>query len=167
MMKKTTRPQFKRRAKGKTDYSKRLALLKSGKKRVVFRRSNKRVLLQLVEFQEKGDKTLASVSSAQLKRFGWSGKCNISSAYLAGYWLGKKALGLGVSEAVFDIGRYTPMHGGRVFAALKGLVDAGLKVPFNEEAFPKKERIEGKENTLGEVMEKISGKEKGNTKGED
>lgn len=168
MIKRTTKPQFKRRTKGKSDYSKRFALLKSGKKRAVFRRSNKKVMLQLVEFKEKGDKTLTSVSSNKLKRFGWNGKCNIPSAYLSGYWLGKKALGLGVKEAVFDIGRLTPMHGGRVFAALKGLVDAGLKVPFSEEAFPKPERIErpGTESLLKEVKEKISSEEKENTKGE-
>ncbi len=162
MTKKTTRLSFKRRAKGKTDYSKRLALLKSEKKRVVFRRSNKRVLLQLVEFKSKGDITLASASSEQLKRFGWNGKCNIPSAYLTGYWLGKMALGLGVKEAVFDIGRLTPVHGGRVFAALKGLVEAGLKIPFSEEAFPKLERIEKKESRelLMKAKESIDNREK-------
>lgn len=143
MTKETRKLKFRRRRKGKTNYAKRLALLKSGKKRVVFRKSNKGIIVQLIEFSANCDKTLFSVNSNQLKKFGFPGKCNIPSAYLAGYFLGKKALSSGISEAVFDIGTLTPVHGNRAFAALKGLVDAGLKVPCSEEVFPKQERIEG------------------------
>lgn len=135
---------FKRRRTGKTDYTKRLALLKSGKKRIVFRKSNKRVIMQLIEFHPKGDRTLLSVSSDQLKKFGWMGKCNIPTAYLSGYWLGKKALSKGVKEAVYDIGMHTPVHRGQAFAALEGLIEAGMDIPFNEKVFPSDEKIQGK-----------------------
>jgi len=141
MTKKTAKLRFRRRAKGKTNYEKRLALLKSGKKRVVFRRSNKRITLQLVEFSPKGDKTLISVNSGQLKEYGWPGRCNIPTAYLTGLLLGTKALASNNSEAVFDMGLLTPVHGGRAFAALKGLVDSGLKVASSGEVFPAEERI--------------------------
>ena len=142
MTKKTAKLKFRRRAEGKTNYGKRLALLKSGKKRVVFRRSNKRIILQLVEFSPKGDKTLISVNSCQLKEYGWPSRCNIPTAYLTGFLLGTRAVASNTGEAVFDMGQRTPVHGSRAFAALKGLVDSGLKVASSEEAFPAQERIE-------------------------
>ncbi|MEM0359806.1 MAG: 50S ribosomal protein L18 [Candidatus Diapherotrites archaeon] len=151
--------KFRRRREGKTDFKKRLALLKSAKNRAVFRKSNKRIIMELVEFKPDGDKTLFSVNSSELKKAGFPGKCNIPSAYLAGYWLGKKAIAAGISEAIFDIGRNTPVRGGRAFAALKGLIDAGMNVPAGEQAFPSKERIEGQHikkyaESLGEKKEK-------------
>jgi len=38
---------YRRRREGKTDYAKRLALVKSGKTRMVVRRSNKGLVIQL------------------------------------------------------------------------------------------------------------------------
>jgi len=141
MIKKTTKLQFRRRAEGLTNYAKRLALLKSGKTRVTFRRSNKRIIMQLINFEPAGDKTLASAYSDKLSQFGWADKCNIPTAYLTGYWLGKQALAVGINEAVFDMGMISPVRGGKVFAGLNGLVDSGLKVPAGSEAFPKPERL--------------------------
>jgi len=37
----------------------------------------------------------------------------------------------------------TPVKGSRVFAALKGAVDAGLKVPHSESILPDESRIKG------------------------
>lgn len=160
MTKENEKLKFRRRREGKTDFRKRLATLKGGKKRAIFRKSNKGIAMELVEFVPEGDKTLFSVSSRDLKKAGFPGKCNIPSAYLTGYWLGKKALAADISEAVFDIGRSTPVHGGRAFAALKGIIDSGLNVPASEEAFPKKERIEGQHikqhaEKLGAAKEKM------------
>jgi large subunit ribosomal protein L18 len=42
-----------------------------------------------------------------------------------------------------DIGLARATPGARVFAVLKGAVDAGLDVPHNEEILPGEERIKG------------------------
>jgi large subunit ribosomal protein L18 len=63
---------------------------------------------------------------------------------LAGFLCGQRAKAKGVTEAVLDIGLHSPSKGGRVFAALKGVLDAGIEVPHSEEKLPEEERIEGK-----------------------
>ncbi len=138
------RVAFRRRSEGKTDYRKRLKLLLSHKPRAVVRLTNRYVVAQLVEYQPEGDVTLASAHSKELAKFGWKGGTrNLCSAYLVGYLLGKRALGKGVREAVPDLGLRTPVHGGRCFAALKGLLDAGLSIPVSEEVLPEMARIRG------------------------
>jgi large subunit ribosomal protein L18 len=67
---------YKRRREGKTDYAKRLEMLKSRQPRLVVRKSNKCVIVQVVEFGEKGDKTLACANSFDLGKFGFKGACN-------------------------------------------------------------------------------------------
>lgn len=118
---------YKRRREGKTDYVKRLGMLKSGKPRLVVRKSNRNVLVQLVVFNEKGDETVASAITSDLKKFGFEGKCNTPSAYLTGLLAGKRALKKGFKEFISDIGLNTPSKGSVVFSAVKGAVDAGLK----------------------------------------
>jgi large subunit ribosomal protein L18 len=51
------------------------------------------------------------------------------------------------------MGRRSPSHGSVVFAALKGAVDAGLDIPFNAEAVPNEERINGR--VLDEYAKKL------------
>jgi len=143
-MKTTRTMQFRRRKENKTNYAKRLAMLKSGKNRVLFRKSNKRITMQLISYEETSDKTLASTYSDKLKQFGFEGKCNLPSAYLTGYWLGKLALAAGTTEAIFDAGIHMGVLGGRAAAALKGVIDSGLKVPAEAKAFPREDRLEGK-----------------------
>jgi large subunit ribosomal protein L18 len=135
---------FRRRREGKTDYRRRLKLLLSGKPRLVVRLTNRRVICQVIGFDAKGDRTLASADSRELQKLGWKGGANTSAAYLAGYLCAKKALKAGVSEAVLDIGLHTPTKGSRVFAALKGALDAGLTIQHNPEVLPPEERIRGK-----------------------
>jgi len=131
------RLQFRRRREGKTDFAKRLALIKSGLPRMVVRRSNKGLVVQFVEFDPKGDKTLLTVNGATLKKaLKWDSKRNVWTAYLAGLYAGKEAAKKGVKEFVFDMGRYTPSKGNVLFAALKGAADSGLKVSFKDEMVP-------------------------------
>lgn len=138
------RVKFRRIREGKTRYSKRLKLVKSGKPRMVVRRFANNIVVQIVEFQPEGDRTVASATSADLKRLGWRGHGgNIPAAYLVGYLAAKRAIAKGVNEAVLDIGFATPVRGSIPFAALKGAVDAGLDVPHSEEAFPSEDRIRG------------------------
>jgi len=75
------RVYFRRRREGKTNFAKRLALVKGGKTRMVVRRSNKGVLVQFIDFDPKGDRTLLTVSGAHLaKLFKWPSKRNVWTA---------------------------------------------------------------------------------------
>ncbi len=135
----------RRRREGKTDYRKRLALVKSKKLRFVVRKSNNAVSCQVVEYGHAGDKTLAQASSFDLKKLGWTGPTgNIPAAYLTGMLCAKRVLDKKVKEAILDIGLYRNTRGNRLFAALKGAVDGGLSIPHSKEAFPSDERISGK-----------------------
>lgn len=131
------RVYFRRRREGKTNFAKRLALVKSGKTRMVVRRSNSGVTIQFVDFQPDGDKTLLTVTGAHLsKQYKWPAKRNVWTAYLAGLMAGKLAQKKGVKEFVLDMGMYTPSKGSVIFAAQKGASDAGLKTLFDEEKVP-------------------------------
>ena len=141
----TYKVKFRRRRESKTDYRKRLALLKSGKERLVVRKGNNSVTVEVVSYEPKGDKVRAFFTSVGLRKLGWKGHTgNLPSAYLAGYACGRKAVKAGVKEAVLDIGLLSPVHGSRPFAALKGAIDAGLKIPCDQNVFPKEDRIKGK-----------------------
>ncbi len=136
---------MKRKRERKTNYRSRIALLLSEKPRIVIRKSLSNITVQAVEYSPKGDKVIASAKSRELAAMGYTmNRGNIPSAYLTGLLLGKRAMEKGVKEAVADIGLNTHMKGSRVYAALKGAVDAGLKVPCSEEIFPPEERITGK-----------------------
>ncbi len=145
---------FRRRRENKTDYEKRLALLKSGKTRLVVRKTNRFVYAQFVDFREAGDAVVASACSSELGEFGFAGKCNTPSAYLTGMLAAKRAAASGVREFVFDLGLQKASKGAVVFAALKGAADVGLKTQFSPDKIPGDERVSGKH--LGE-----SGKEGG------
>ncbi|MDG6222045.1 MAG: 50S ribosomal protein L18 [Candidatus Bathyarchaeota archaeon] len=139
------RVAFRRRREGKTNYRTRRALVLSRVPRVVVRLSLKNVIAQVIEAESIGDKVVVSAHSHELvKTYGW--KCNggnIPSAYLTGLLCGYKALANGVETAFLDIGLHIPVKGTRIFAALKGLVDAGVDVPHSEEILPEESRISG------------------------
>jgi len=85
---------------------------------------------------------------------------NTSAAYLTGYLAGKLALQKGIKEAILDIGLQRPVKGSRVFAALKGLLDAGLEIPHGEDIFPSEERIKGLHisEEVGKMFEEVKAK---------
>ena len=144
-MKTTQIIPFRRKREGKTNYKKRLALLKSKQLRVVIRKTNKQMLLQIVEYFPDGDKVLCGLNSSLLKKQGWNYSFNsLPACYLAGLMLGKKAQAKKISGAIADLGLQTPVAGSRLYAAIKGMVDAGLKIPVSEKAFPSEERLSGK-----------------------
>lgn len=137
--------KFRRRREGKTDYRQRLRLLLSGKPRAVVRHSLKYVTVQLVNYIPEGDQVVFTHTSKNLKKLGWNfGTNNVPAAYLVGYSAGKEAKKRGIERAVLDIGRFKPVKGCKIFAALKGLVDAGLEIPHGEHIFPEEDRIYGK-----------------------
>ena len=133
---------FKRKRKGKTNYNKRLKMLKSNKLRLVIRKSLNNIIAQIIEYKAKGDKVLLCAHSSELKKFGWNvNKGNIPSAYLTGLLLGVKAKKKGINDLILDIG--LQKSGQRIYAALKGVVDAGLNIPHSEDILPDEKRITG------------------------
>lgn len=140
----TYRVPFRRRAEGKTDYRKRLKLLLSRQPRVVVRKSNKYIMMQLISADKFGDKTLVSVTSSELERYNYEGgKCNTPAAYLTGLLFGKCAKEAGFDHAILDIGLHTPVRGSNVYAGLKGAIDSGMTVPHDPVVFPADARIKG------------------------
>ncbi len=135
---------FRRRREGVTDFARRVALLKSGEPRLVVRKTNKFVVVQVTKLGEKGDATVASATSRQLAKHGFAGKANTPSAYLTGLLVGKLAKAKGVSKCVADFGRHTATKGSLLYAAVQGALDAGLQVPLGEGVAPSRERIDGK-----------------------
>jgi large subunit ribosomal protein L18 len=150
---------FRRRAEGKTNFQKRLGMVKSGKTRLVVRRSNRYVDVQFVNFEPAGDKTLLTVTGKKLsKEFNYPAKRNVWSAYLAGLLAGKLAKKAGVGEFILDTGMYTVSKGNIVFAALKGAVDAGLTTSYDESMLPSDKLDNPKDKAaFDEAKKKIMG----------
>lgn len=108
------------------------------------RKSNRHIQVQLVAYQASGDLVLASAHSNELSGHGWKhAKNNVPAAYLTG-WLAGCKIGGDISETVLDTGLQKVQSGGRLYAALKGALDAGLSIPHSEDIFPNENRIEGK-----------------------
>jgi len=139
------RRPFRRRYEGKTDYHKRMKLLKSRKLRVVIRASNNHIQAQFVQSKLGGDKVLISAFSKELpSKYGWNASPgNIPASYLTGYLAGMRAKNNKINDAIFDLGIF--YHRNRVLAACKGVIDAGIQIPNKESFFPESldERIKG------------------------
>jgi large subunit ribosomal protein L18 len=139
------RKPFRRRRDGKTDYHKRLKLLKSKKLRVVIRASSNHIRVQIVQSKLGGDKVITSSFSKELSsKYGWNANTgNLPASYLTGYLAGLRAQKNNVKEAVFDLGIF--YHRTRVLAACKGAIEAGLQIPYREDFFPEglEDRIKG------------------------
>ncbi len=134
----------RRRREGLTDYRKRLKLVKSGLPRLVIRKTNRYVIVQVIKSKMGGDETLITVTSKKLAEYGWRASFkNTPAAYLTGLLAGMLAKKKGVEKAIVDIGLHRAVKGSKVFAAVKGFIDAGLEVPAGEEIFPDEDRIKG------------------------
>jgi len=136
---------LRRRDEGKTNYHRRLKLIKSKSIRAVIRASNNNIVVQLVESKPGGDKILVSAFSKELvEKYGWKANTgNIPAAYLTGYLAGLRAKNKKIYEAILDLGIF--YHHNRVLAAFKGLLKAEIDIPYREEFFPENfdERING------------------------
>ncbi|HKN06748.1 MAG TPA: 50S ribosomal protein L18 [Thermoplasmata archaeon] len=139
------RVHFRRRREGKTDYRVRLRLLKSGTARAVVRFSDRRVRVSIVQYDPLGDRVVAAAESAELGRLGFpaSSLSSTPAAYLTAYLAGLRSKSAGAKSVVLDTGLRHPTEGGRLSAALKGLLDAGVAVPHGEGVFPTPERLNG------------------------
>lgn len=135
---------MRRRREVRTDYHQRLRLLKSGKPRLVARKSNKHVTAQLVVTGPNGDETIASAHSSDLAEYGWEAPTgNLPSAYLTGLLAGKRALEADAEEGVLDIGLNSATPGSKVFAVQEGAIDAGLEIPHNDSVLADWSRTRG------------------------
>ena len=139
------RVHYRRRREAKTDYVARRIMATSGKKRFVVRASNKNITIQLVTSKIEGDIVHTQANSSELAKYGWlGGKKNTSAAYLLGLLAGRKALSLGIDAAILDLGLTRPTKGSKIFAAVKGALDAGLAIPCDSDIIPELGRIEGR-----------------------
>jgi ribosomal protein L18 len=163
----------RRRRQGKTDYYARKRLIvqdkdkyDSKKYRLVVRRTNQRIIVQVIYSTIEGDKTLVSADSYELRRFNiHAGLTNYAAAYATGLLTARRLLSLkniGMDaiyegqtkidgelysvqdhlkdrrpfKAFLDVGLTRTTTGNRVFGALKGACDGGLYIPHNEKRFP-------------------------------
>ncbi|RLG53026.1 MAG: 50S ribosomal protein L18 [Thermoproteota archaeon] len=140
------RVKFRRRREGKTDYYARYRMLLGGRPRLVVRKSNRHIRVHVVEARPEGDHTLVMAFSKELEKLGWLySRSNTPAAYLTGFLAGIRAKKKGITEAILDIGLYRSVPGARVYAALKGFIDAGCSVPHSPEILPSDERIRGED----------------------
>jgi large subunit ribosomal protein L5e len=136
----------------------------SPKYRFVVRLTNRDVICQVVAAKVKGDEVITAAYAHELPRYGVkTGLTNYASVYCVGllaarrllqkYKLDDKYVGQATADgemylvdelddgprpftAYLDVGLARTTTGARIFAALKGAVDGGLRIPHNEKRFP-------------------------------
>jgi large subunit ribosomal protein L18 len=125
------------------------------------------MIAQIVVAKPKGDEVLVSAQSRELARnYGWKAPSgNLPAAYLTGFLCGLKAKTQGIEEVILDIGLHAPSKGARIFAVLKGVLDAKVEVPHSEEKLPDEKRVKGEHiaryaeslaSNVGEYQSKFS-----------
>jgi len=149
----------RRRREGKTDYSSRISLLKSNS-RIIFRKTNRYIIGQLVTSFQAQDKVEIGLTSKELLEYSWpkdsSGSLkSIPASYFTGYLLGKKILDKDIKQGILDIGLTRNIKKSRIYAFLKGLIDSGLKLKSSSEIFPDESRIRGRHMKKSLEFDKI------------
>ena len=158
----------KRRRQGKTDYKARIILLKAGAPRIVIRKTNKYIIVQYIISEEAKDKTKIYANSRELLKYGWPEEWKnslktIPAAYLIGFLAGKKIKEKSKETEktpIIDFGLQREIKGSRLYAVVKGLIDAGIKIKCKEDVFPKQERLKGNhmKKDIEKIMDKIKDK---------
>jgi large subunit ribosomal protein L18 len=148
----------RRRHERKTDYKARFNLLKSKEKRLVARKSNKYLIVQIVETDIAQDKVIIGTTSKVLLTKGWpkekAGSLkSIPAAYLTGFIMGKLAQEKKIKKLIFDIGMHRNIQKSRLYALLKGAIDSGLEIQHNAKIFPSDENLN--KNELIKLKEKL------------
>ena len=173
--------KYRRRREAKTDYQQRRRLIvqdknkyASPKYRFVVRRTNTKMICQIVYATLQGDKVLCQAISKELRNYGLTaGLTNYAACYCTGllcarrlltqlkmdslykgeveatggyYDVFKQAAGKERRpfKAFLDVGLTRATIGNRVFAALKGACDGGLAVPHSKNIFPGYKVVEKK-----------------------
>ena len=151
----------RRKKEHKTDYLKRLKLLKSERPRVIFRKTNKSLVVQYVKSDAAQDKIIFGITSKELLKHGWekefSGSLkSIPASYLTGYFVSKKIKNEKLETPIVDLGMQRVIKKSALFAFIKGLIDGGLEIECDEENFPEEERLNG-ESTKENLTKIIKG----------
>jgi len=138
----------RRRREAKTDYAKRIKLLKSNSPRIVFRKTNRYLIAQYVISKEAKDEIKLSTNSKELLKFGWpkefSGSLkSISAAYFLGSLISKKIKEKKLEKPIIDFGMIKMIHKTKTYAFLKGLKDSGLDISCGDEFYPDESRLKG------------------------
>ncbi len=152
-MKRLIKVQFRRRRQNKTDYFARRRLLES-ETRLVVRKTNRYLIVQIVQSSQAQDKVICTANSRELVKYGWPETYsikNLSASYLTGYLCAKKALKKNIKGAILDAGLIISTKGSKIYAAVKGAKDAGLDVPCSEEILPE----DGKLKIDAKIKEKL------------
>lgn len=137
----------KRKIQGKTNYRKRLRLLESKSPRLVVRKTNKYLVLQIIESRDAQDFVKASVNTKELLAYGWPKEMggslkSVAASYLAGLLIGVRAKIK--TRVILDTGLLRSTKGSRIYAAVKGVSDAGIEIPYNDDIIPDDTRIQGR-----------------------
>jgi len=140
-----TRTLKRRRAEARTDYRTRLTLLKSGKPRLVIRKTNKYIIAQLIESKQAQDFVICGVSSKDLLSKVWPKDAagslkSLPAGYLTGFLIGSNKKHK-IKEAILDLGMHRNISKSRIYAVVKGAIDAGLSIPCAAEVLPTLEEI--------------------------
>ena len=135
------------------------------KYRFVVRRTNTKIICQVIYATVTGDKMMAQATSQELKKYGIeTGLTNYAAAYATGLLLARRLLkslkmdsmykGTDKTsgedynvyddcddnrqpfKAVLDVGIVSTTTGNRVFGALKGACDGGLNIPHSVKRYP-------------------------------
>jgi large subunit ribosomal protein L18 len=137
-------PMYRRRRSGATNYNSRRKAISSRGTLLAVRISDKNVSAQFLKPTVQGDVVLAAAHSHALRKLGWKGSLkSVPACYLLGLWAGKNAKQKGVESAFLYNGVAPFVKGSRISAFVKGVIDGGVEVPFDEEAMPSEERLSG------------------------
>ncbi len=159
-MKGIQRTVRRRRYESRTDYKARLHLLTSEKPRVVFRKSNRYLLAQIVTSDIAQDKVICNASTKELLVHGWPEKLSgslksLPAAYLLGCLLASKSKAN--KSGILDIGLIRHVPKSRVYAFVKGMVDSGFDMPCKKEVFPDETQMNKKPETA-KLINQLKGK---------
>ncbi len=144
----------RRRKESKTDYTARFGLLKSGLARLVVRKTNRHVIIQIVKSELAQDKVLYGTSSKVLLSLGWPKELggslkSLPACYLTGIVAGKKARELGIETLILDMGMQRNTRRSRIYAAVTGVIQSGVKIPHSKDALPDEKMLEQNPKTRG------------------
>lgn len=139
----------RRRQEGKTDYSRRITMLKGDSPRLVFRKTNKFLIAQYVTSREAQDKIEFGVSSKKLINYGWPKEAegslkSIPASYCLGLLIGKIIEENKLKAPILDLGMYRVLPKTKIHSFIKGLVDGGVKLKHEGKLFPEDDKIKGK-----------------------
>jgi len=141
----------RRRLENRTNYTKRKKILENSSARIVIRKSNKYITIQYIESKEAQDKVTVSVISQELLEYGWP-KENIGSlkglgaAYLTGILFASKMKHVKFAKIILDSGLIRSTKGSKIYSAVKGINDNGIKLACDAKMYPEEKRIKTENN---------------------